>query len=268
MKGIVFTEPLFHQVINGEKTQTRRIIKPQPDDVKEIHNENTAVMQVKTFGGGFINPRYKKGETLYLKEPYCICNDILLYRYDNKECQNKHICDYVGGCDFDGWQNKLFMPEKYARYYIKITGVRAERLQEIRDEDCLKEGIFFDKVKTNYFHYHDPDDRHYCENCEEAGWERLIKEAIENRNDFGFDDDVDDECIKEELDGYSTDDDNCEQAIVCDICGEILTGARYDDKGELFPSAWSAYADLIDSICGKGTWESDPLVFVYDFELI
>ena len=33
------------------------------------------------------------------------------------------------------------MPESAARHFIKITGVRAERLQDISEEDCLKEGI-------------------------------------------------------------------------------------------------------------------------------
>lgn len=37
---------------------------------------------------------------------------------------------------------------------------------------------------------------------------------------------------------------------------------------ELSPTPREAYANLIDKICGKGTWESNPYVFVYDFELI
>jgi hypothetical protein len=53
-------------------------------------------------------------------------------------------------CDFDNknlykWQNKLFMPQWAARYFIEITAVRCERLHDISDEDCLKEGIEYDE---------------------------------------------------------------------------------------------------------------------------
>lgn len=40
------------------------------------------------------------------------------------------------------------------------------------------------------------------------------------------------------------------------------------DKAGLCPSPKFAYAALIDKVSGKGTWESNPYVFVYDFELI
>jgi hypothetical protein len=139
-------------------------------------------------------------------------------------------------------------------------------MQNIHDDDCIKEGISLDYVKTVYFHYHDPEYRSYCENCEKAGRERLIREALKNRKYFGFNELTDEE-IARELDDYSYYDPSCEETVICDICGEILTGARYEDDGELFYSLWEAYADLIDSIYGKGTWEQNPFVWIYDFEL-
>jgi hypothetical protein len=141
MKGILFTEPLFRKVVSGEKTQTRRIIKKE---FSEIHNENTSVMELKTRDGKFIQPGYRIGETVYLKEPYAFSalhdfvkeiyndNEPILYKYSDYP---KHI--FVKNI----WQNKLFMPERCARHFIEITGVRVERLQDISDGDCLKEGI-------------------------------------------------------------------------------------------------------------------------------
>jgi hypothetical protein len=41
------------------------------------------------------------------------------------------------------------MPAKYARYFIKITGVRAEKLQDISSEDCIKGGIVAIPQKYN-----------------------------------------------------------------------------------------------------------------------
>ena len=64
MKGIIFSEPMFRATIEGRKTQTRRIVKPQPDFISENFgwaNRNN---------GDIILPRYKVGEKVYLKEPY------------------------------------------------------------------------------------------------------------------------------------------------------------------------------------------------------
>jgi hypothetical protein len=168
MKGILFTEPLFHKVVNGTKTQTRRVMKPQPID--PITKENQILYK----------PRYKSGETLYLKEPYFIsAYGELVYKYGN-DWENIE------------WKNKLFMPESYARYFIEITGVRCERLQDISDEDCMKEGIL---------------------SYGGGQWYAI------------------------------------------------------GEDGDIYSTPQAAYADLIDKINGKGTWERNQFVWVYDFKL-
>jgi hypothetical protein len=203
MKGICFIEPLHIKVVCEKKMMTRRIIKPQPFESDTFKWYGEKDIRYK--------PRYKRGETLYLKEPYCLDCDLIqqedsielkhngniLYKYSDDEIP-EHA---KGSLRFGKWQNKLFMPEKYARDYIKITNVRAERLQDISDEDCIKEGIIEFKT-TNLKTYYSP------------------------------------------VGCYVTPDyDN------------ILTPKK-------------AYAALIDSICGKGTWESNPIVWAYDFKLI
>jgi hypothetical protein len=82
-------------------------------------------------------PRYKVGETLYLKEPYAALPAVEPERVEYKFARQR---SGANGENFK-WQNKLFMPERYARYFIEITGVRVERLQDISEEDCFKEGI-------------------------------------------------------------------------------------------------------------------------------
>jgi len=146
MKSINFTEQMFRAVIDGRKTQTRRIMKPQIGDCKKSCSGRGSC-NFKFVDNGLLEgcdcydvhkPRYKVGETVYLKEPYCVISErlnSLIYKFDNKP-----IFDDVK------WKNKLFMPEKYARYFIEITAVRCERLQDISGEDCIREGIF----KTHY----------------------------------------------------------------------------------------------------------------------
>ncbi|HCB89080.1 MAG TPA: hypothetical protein DEP71_07345 [Porphyromonadaceae bacterium] len=169
MKGIIFTKENFLLTIKGLKTQTRRIIPEKV--IEKFYNYDDRVSSVgkpdgiaciRLYEEDFLPQfsRYKVGEIVYLKEPYqhAIVHEMVGYGYF-------YGCDKIEdySCDLswfremsrDGsseWQerwnkyedekmNKLFMPEIAARYFIKITGVKAERLQDISEEDCLLEGI-------------------------------------------------------------------------------------------------------------------------------
>jgi len=160
MKGILFTEPMFRAVVAETKTQTRRLLNPQPDPewFKMEMNDYPAhqvrctekeaewyfLRSPRTGRACFSKDapkiydnsgsRYKPGEIVYLKEPYHYEGDfddkpIVVYKFNN---------DIAGGRT---WKNKLFMPAKYARYFIRIKGVKVERLQDISHEDCIAEGI-------------------------------------------------------------------------------------------------------------------------------
>lgn len=144
MNGICFIEPLFNKVVAGGKIQTRRIIPKQPDD----RGFKITNVMFEDWHGREIRPKYRVGETVYLKEPY------ILYQEDYQESKlsqsgiqyaykfgsNLSIEEITGKSD-SKWSNKLFMPESAARHFIGITAVRAERLQDISEEDCFKEGI-------------------------------------------------------------------------------------------------------------------------------
>ena len=201
MKGICFIEPLFHKVVKGEKTQTRRMITPQPvDSVENLMFFGNKVFRTRDEYDEliFINPKYEVGEKVYLKEPY------ILYQEEYQESKtsqsgiqyaykfgNHLSIEEITGKSDSKWKNKLFMPESAARYFIEITAVRAEELQDISEEDCLKEGI---ELYNNY------------------------------DGTYG---------------GHSA------------------------------PTApKEAYASLINRINGKGTWEKNPFVWVYEFRLI
>lgn len=165
MRGILMIESLYHQVVAGNKTQTRR-----SGGLKEVNSyPDIWLIQTRGFEGGkaFINigfrfqdsvklvhsesiiklkSRYKIGEVLYLKEPSAIFNlwsgPVRLYKYGFKD-DNKGV----------KWENKLFMPAKAARAFICITGIRCERLLDISEDDCVAEGI--EHYKNDQFMYLD-----------------------------------------------------------------------------------------------------------------
>ena len=211
MKGIMFSEPMFNAVIEGNKTMTRRILNPQPYGFENGYPfYKYSRITDERVRCKLIRPRYKVGETVYLKEPY--------YKHPCFETEYKYGFKGCGAFNIEKWSNKLFMPEEYARYFIEITGSLCEQLQDISDEDCLKEGVvreymgdlFTNKLtaKTRKEHW-------------EEHFGKMIK--LDNNNSRNY------------L-GYKT--------------------------------PQKAFAALIDKINGKGTWDSNPYVFAYDFKLL
>lgn len=105
-------------------------------------------------GGIICKPRYKVGEVLYLKEPWvflksdttCFWNGYAYKFGATPYCAISHTGAELGGTEIK-FKNKLFMPAAAARAFIRITGVKCERLLDISDEDCIAEGI---DIVTHY----------------------------------------------------------------------------------------------------------------------
>ena len=99
-------------------------------------------------------PKYKVGETVYVKECWgkgdWLGEDRIFYRVDNNEFENAGL---RGMYDFK-WKSPMFMPEKYARYFIKIKSISVDRLQNISREDAAKEGCCFDNEKPSWIQRH------------------------------------------------------------------------------------------------------------------
>ena len=185
MKKIMFNDKygLTQAVLEGRKTQTRRtFLESGEEDMLDGITPEYLIS---------VRSRYKVGETIANAQSY---KDI-----------HSEILREVGGLDLKkeflqskGYANKMFVRAEKMPHAIRITNIRIERLQDISDEDCLKEGLWRD---------------------ENVG----------------------------------------------------LEGTTYWYHGlanSSFRTPQDAYASLIDRISCKGTWASNPYVFVYDFVLI
>ena len=190
---------LTKAVLEGKKTQTRRVV---PKDFFSLNwdvKERTLVYE-NDFGD-LVDIRNSKYALFHVREivavaqKYSDCGGVL----ENGIPRWKYISKIVGNTS-GGWTNKMFVKPELMPHQIRITAVRVERLQDISDEDCLKEGISTMIVGCEYYV-------------------------------FSFID-------KEK--------------------------GRFLD----YKTPREAYAALIDKVSGKGTWESNHYVFVYDFELI
>ena len=178
MKKIMFNDKygLTKAVLEGRKTQTRRIAY-----TGNATNIDCGIcVEQKNFGRATLfhgideiaHSRYNVGEEVAVAQSYKNIHAEILREFGDLELKQEFLKS-------KGYTNKMFVRADKMPHRIRITDIRAERLQEISYEDCLAEGI-------------SPSD----------------------------------------------------------------------------PNAKAAYAALIDHISGKGTWASNPYVFVYEFELV
>lgn len=115
------------------------------------------------------------------------------------------------------WENKLFVRPELMRYQIEITGKRTEHLQDISDEDILREGVFHGMCSSRNI---------------ETG----------ETGDYTW----------------------------LDIKRKKLPNGHYhvNIKHNIHSNIRECFIEMIKHICGKGTWEQNPEVYVYTFKLI
>ena len=115
------------------------------------------------------------------------------------------------------WENKLFVRPELMRYQIEITGKRTEHLQDISDEDILREGVFHGICSSRNI---------------ETG----------ETGDYTW----------------------------LDIKRKKLPNGHYhvNIKHNVHSNIRECFIEMINHICGKGTWEQNPEVYVYTFKLI
>ncbi len=143
MKPILFNTEMVRAILDGRKTITRRIIKPQP--IKEIMTAAgllKAIPEHMDWGGEVVKPPYQKGDILYVRETFCKYDadhviDGVKYAYKADATLNSEEVRKAYGYK---WKPSIFMPKEAARIFLKVTNVWAERLQDITDEEAEKEG--------------------------------------------------------------------------------------------------------------------------------
>lgn len=203
MKKIMFNDRyrLTAAVLAGQKTQTRRIVtERQLRDILQIKIEG-----VFTFDE-MIEICISDSLAVALFAPYPIYEEVAIAQNYNEIIQE--VFDkgglFKGSCAIfkeKGLSNKMFVRAELMPHRIRITGVKLERLQDISDEDCLKEGVIaYDDAFGKGYMLNDVYNNNYRRRC--------------------------------------------------------------------FTSARKAFSFLIDKISGKGTWENNPFVLVYDFVLL
>ncbi len=219
MKKIMFNDQLglTQSVLEGCKTQTRRIVPPIPCYAVKVNGKLKYLFAEDLQMRGntlmlFINnewheapkqsqPKYNIGEIVAVAQSY---NEIWNTQEEDFRIKIGMQDEYSGFIytkfiENGGWNNKMFVAANLMPHRIRITDIRVERMQEISDEDCLKEGVVRKSIAYTVGDY--------------LLWDDMKRQR-------GFD------TLRE------------------------------------------AFAVLIDNVSVKGTWDKNPWVFVYEFELV
>ena len=176
-RPILFSAPMVRALLDGSKTQTRRVVKPQPPNVAdgacwiEINgmpawqwvangDEQDIIASAKTF----VCPYGQPGDRLWVRETHFAFGRWETRFNDKKgrdewsfvditqECGRQYSYPATGprgvahkrdsGITPTWWERpSIFMPRAASRITLEITGVRVKRLQDISDSDALAEGI-------------------------------------------------------------------------------------------------------------------------------
>lgn len=219
MKKIMFNDRygLTKAVLEGKKTMTRRII---PDIEIDWNRRGVVTLPVGGFEHDVLfmdvrkilpdmgrsdypaptkyQPRYERGEELAVAQCYKDIDYRGIVAYEDASDIQPGMVRPIPAQESAGWTNKMFVRADLMEETIRITDIQLQRLNNITDEDCLKEGV--EKWMDCY----------------------IVSGIMENQG----------------------------KNNVC------------------FDTPREAFAALIDRISGKGTWQRNPWVYVYTFELL
>lgn len=153
-KPILFNTEMVRANLDGRKTCTRRLVKPQPDenhtyplgfvtDSTEKKEVGCFEFGIDEYGGSikYVKPPYQPEDILYVRETWNKGLERYMYRADYSDTEKF----YQGGKEIEmKWHPSIHMPKEAARIWLKVTDVRVERLQEITPDVIKNEGIILD----------------------------------------------------------------------------------------------------------------------------
>lgn len=147
-RGILFSAEMVRAVLEDRKTQTRRLVKPQPRHPHATKDEGIWGDTSDPVTRYFACPYGRVGDRLWVRETFrlsdtthdCACYEpchcrsgVPIYRADGRN-EREEKTD-------PPWKPSIFMPRWASRATLEITEVRLERLQEITESDALAEGV-------------------------------------------------------------------------------------------------------------------------------
>ncbi len=242
-RPILFSGPMVRAILDGRKTVTRRVVKPQPpsdcqvwagwildstsgDDVgKASWHDQVGPLAYKTHRVRC--PYGQLGDHLWVREAWSYYRPFasdrtnkILYRADLDNCGQCPVQldnDVVLVDPRDGWKPSIHMPRWASRISLEVTEIRVQRLQDITEDEAIREGAVWHDFGRECGHF--------------GAWQGVG---------------------------------DCKGEFHPQRNGWTMEPPAAS-AGNCLPSARMAFANLINKINGPETWASNPWVFVISF---
>jgi hypothetical protein len=158
MKSIKSNASQVNAILEGRKTQTRRVIKVQPENPNAIISRKSGTSYLKDVGkmSWIIQEKeflwkgdkskefkipYEIGDKIFVKEDFQEWDDGLVPMASNPKCSGLRKT-----------KSAHYMKQEQSRITLEITDIRVERLRDISEEDAKAEGMFFTDYGNKCYH--------------------------------------------------------------------------------------------------------------------
>lgn len=152
---ILFSTSMVQAILEGRKTQTRRIVKIQPDSECYFEMKIADGLLIIDYNQGDENPTVKCpygkiGDVLWVRETFLIIplTNSILFKADNND---KFLLSMGQILENAKWKPSIFMPRAACRIFLQIINIRVERLQDISPGDACDEGINYWNIDADAF---------------------------------------------------------------------------------------------------------------------
>jgi len=142
-RPILFSAPMVRAILEGRKTQTRRV-------VKHVETNEPVTSDPRPYNKPC--PYGQPGDRLWVRETWLDLGDGITPDGDMKPCGYLYRSDHDKNTMKGQWKPSIFMPRAASRITLEITGIRVERLQHISADDAISEGI--EKQGLRWRDYH------------------------------------------------------------------------------------------------------------------
>ncbi|CAH1665512.1 MULTISPECIES: hypothetical protein [unclassified Chelatococcus] len=164
-RPILFSAPMVRALLEGRKTQTRRVLKMRghrsfsefgPSDTRgyDWHFRDAAMRWHDLRNGELIKRlSYAIGDRLWVRETWTAC---MVHGWTIADARSRLFEEEIiyrsdGHQSIDGWWSSIHLPREFSRLTLIVTDVRVQRLQDISEEDAIAEGcgLTSEQVATN-----------------------------------------------------------------------------------------------------------------------
>ena len=188
-KPILFNTEMVKAILEGRKTQTRRLVKQPPIVGDILHDEKGWYYEDGTRNGHSLIPPCHPGDILWVRETFLRCfMTKFLYKADDSEGAVEREFIQKGW----EWKPSIHMPKEAARIFLRVKDVWVEQLREITQQQAIAEGFPSRLCTALGFEYKDSEGAEHTQRGIELCvvdfaqlWDSTIKPA--DRDHYGWD---------------------------------------------------------------------------------